>query len=238
MKKFKIPSCLKSVRYCLGAINCLYLLTGILLLLCGVAVLVINKKFDLFVTQRFYNVPGFAISTGVIIIVSSALGFYAAFTENFYFVASYVVLSLAMLIFDVAAVIVAYGLKNDVVSEIRGAMSGTIQLYEQRREIAVTWDNLQMGFQCCGVTGRHDWYSDRIPVSCCHIDYGTVSPFECSLAKAYTTSCVSALSEWLGFNAQALAVTAVVVTCIQVCNTAVAAWLAYRVKYEDIDLES
>jgi hypothetical protein len=59
-----------------------------MLLISGIAVLIINKQYDVFVTQRFFNVPSFAIATGVIIILSSALGFYAALSEQFAFVAS------------------------------------------------------------------------------------------------------------------------------------------------------
>ncbi|CAG9783537.1 unnamed protein product [Diatraea saccharalis] len=235
--KIKVPRILKSVKYSLGAVNCSYLITGIILLLCGIIVLVSYKEYDLFITQKFYDVPAFAIAIGTIIIVSSALGFYAAMSQDFYFVIGYVAVSAIVLILEMTLVIIGYGLWNNVSSEIRQTMTNSRQFYGERIEHTAAWDNLQMGFECCGVSGRHDW-RNGVPVSCCHIDYGVVSPFECTQTNAYTTGCLSALSEWLSYKAYAMAVTSLVVICFQIVNTAVACWLAYRTKYEDVDLES
>lgn len=73
-------------------------------------------------------------------------------------------------------------------------------------------------FQCCGVQGRGDWISNQIPVSCCFIDYGTISPFECNNSNAHNTGCAPLLGEWLSYNAYVIAVCAVVATCFQVSN--------------------
>lgn len=80
-------------------------------------------------------------------------------------------------------------------------------------------------FQCCGVAGRFDFASHEIPVSCCHIDYGTVSPFECGTLNAYDRGCATELGGWLAGKANALAIVALVVTCIQV-----SVWLKFRVR--------
>ncbi|CAH2990887.1 unnamed protein product [Chilo suppressalis] len=237
IKKIKVPKFFKSVKYCLGAVNCLYLLTGITLLLCGVTVLVKFKQYDLFITQKFHNVPSFAIATGTIIILSSALGFYAAISQDFHYVAGYVVVSAVVLIFEVALVTVSYGLWNNVATLIRTPMTQTRLLYGERIEVNAAWDRLQTEFECCGVSGRHDWRVGEVPVSCCHIDYGTVSPFYCTQANAYTTGCGRALGDWLSFNAYSMAVTSLVVICFQIFNTAAACWLAYRLKNDEVELE-
>lgn len=49
-----------------------------------------------------------------------------------------------LLIFEIAIIIVAFGLYNDASSDIRSPMSQSIQYYETRIEVARTWDNLQM----------------------------------------------------------------------------------------------
>lgn len=80
-------------------------------------------------------------------------------------------------------------------------------------------------FECCGVVGRFDWVSNQIPISCCHIDYGTISPFECNTANAYSEGCASALGDWLAYNAYVMAVSALVATCLQVSNVSmVVSW--------------
>ncbi|XP_047528169.1 leukocyte surface antigen CD53-like [Vanessa atalanta] len=234
----QVPKFLKSVRYLLAAINGLFLLTGITLLIVGVVVLVAFNQYDTLMTNRFFTLSGFIIATAVIIFVVSLLGFYGAFSEQFYFIAGYVVLLLVILIFEITITVLGFGLQNDAANEIRSPMSQSLQLYESRRENAVVWDDLQMGFKCCGIAGRHDWNNNRIPISCCHIDYGTISPFECTAANAYTVGCANVLGEWLGYNAYAVGATGAFVTSLQVLITAGAAWLAYRSRFEEVELES
>ncbi|XP_052756294.1 leukocyte surface antigen CD53-like [Galleria mellonella] len=236
--KIKVPKFFKSVRYSLAAINGLFLLTGILMLLVGVTILVQYLNYELLITKKFFTLPRFAIGIGVIILLVSVLGFYGAISEGFYYIAAYVILLIVVLIFEMSIVIASYGLKNNAVSEIRTTMEETRQLYGSRKEITVLWDELQMNYECCGVTGRHDWISNQIPVSCCHIDYGTVSPFECGLANAYSTGCAAALGQWLSYKAHVLAIISLLVTCLQVLITAAAGWLAYRSKFSEVQLES
>ncbi|KAL0841816.1 hypothetical protein ABMA28_014061 [Loxostege sticticalis] len=238
MFKLRVPKFLKSVRYCLATVNGLFLLTGLLLLSVGIAVLVVYQEYDEFITQQFFTIPRFVIATGVIIILTAVLGFYGAYSEEFYFIAAYVILTLIVLIFELAIVITSFGLRNGASTEIRSTMTASRQQYEVRREVAVLWDNLQMGYECCGVVGRHDWPTNRVPVSCCNIDYGTISPFECTTLNAYERGCANALGEWLSHNAHILAYISLVVMIIQVLVVAAAGWLAYRSKYEEVELES
>ncbi|RVE54768.1 hypothetical protein evm_000535 [Chilo suppressalis] len=155
----------------------------------------------------------------------------------YYFSLQYVVVSAVVLIFEVALVTVSYGLWNNVATLIRTPMTQTRLLYGERIEVNAAWDRLQTEFECCGVSGRHDWRVGEVPVSCCHIDYGTVSPFYCTQANAYTTGCGRALGDWLSFNAYSMAVTSLVVICFQIFNTAAACWLAYRLKNDEVELE-
>ncbi|KAG6442157.1 hypothetical protein O3G_MSEX002204 [Manduca sexta] len=213
----KVPKALKSVKYTLAAVNGVFVITGFLLLIVGIVILVTYSEYDLLITRRFFTIPGFVIATGVIILLGSFLGFYGAITKQFYLIAAYCGLLVLVLIFEIAIVIVSYGLKNDATSAIRSPMLQTLQLYESRRDIAKIWDDLQMQFECCGVAGRFDYVSNRIPVSCCHIDYGTISPFECMTANAYPTGCASVLGEWLSYNAHVIAICALLALCLQVC---------------------
>uniref|UniRef100_A0A2A4IXZ8 Tetraspanin n=1 Tax=Heliothis virescens TaxID=7102 RepID=A0A2A4IXZ8_HELVI len=236
--KFKVPKVMKSVKYSLAAVNGVFLLTGLLLLLVGISVLVIFSEYDELITQRFFNVAGFVVATAVIILLGSGLGFYSAISQQFYFVAGYVVLLLVTLVFEIAMVITAFSLSNDAATEIRTPMLQSLQQYGTRLEITKMWDDLQMGFECCGVTGRFDWVTSQIPITCCHIDYGTISPFECNTNNAYNVGCASTLGEWLAYNAYVIAVTAVITTCLQVLLSIMGGYLAYRSKFEVVELES
>ncbi|XP_041977761.1 CD63 antigen-like [Aricia agestis] len=212
----KVPKLIKSVRYSLFAVNCLFLLTGAVLLITGVISLTAYREYELLITNRFFILPGLVIATGVIIFFAALLGFYGAISEHFYFIAGYVGLLLVILLFEISITIMGFTLREDGVSEIRSTMATSLQQYETRSDVAVIWDELQMGFQCCGVTGRNDWVSNRLPVSCCYIDYGTISPFECGTGNAYTSGCAAALGEWLGRKAFAVGVTGATVTCLQI----------------------
>ncbi|XP_047021530.1 leukocyte surface antigen CD53-like isoform X2 [Helicoverpa zea] len=240
--KFKVPKVLKSVKYSLAAVNGVFMLTGFLLLFVGIAVLVIFSEYNELITKRFSNVAGFVVATAVIILLGSGLGFYSAISQQFYFVAGsilqYVVLLLVTLIFEISMMITAFKLSNDAATEIRTPMLQSLQLYNNRLDITKMWDDLQMGFECCGVAGRFDWVSSQIPITCCHIDYGTISPFECNTNNAYTVGCASALGEWLAYNASVIAITALVTSCLQVLLSIMGGYLAYRSKFEVVELES
>lgn len=62
-------------------------LTGLVLLITGIVILLANTEYEDLITRRFFAMPNFVIVTGVIILLASILGFYAAISEQFYFVA-------------------------------------------------------------------------------------------------------------------------------------------------------
>lgn len=229
---------LKSVRYSLAGVNCIFLITGFIILITGIVVLLQYRYFDEFVTDRFYKLPSFLIATAVIIFCVGALGFYGAISEHFYFIAAYVGLLVTVLIFEIAMCVVGYGLYNDAISEITPIMRNSVQLYMTRTDVAVMWDDLQMDFECCGARGLIDWGNSNIPVSCCHITYGTISPFHCVPALVHRNGCANILGEWLSYNAYVIGVMAVVLICIQTAIIGVASWLAWRSRYEEVELES
>ncbi|CAG9095965.1 unnamed protein product [Plutella xylostella] len=233
---FHVPKALKSVRYTLAGVNTLFLLTGIVLIATGAITLAQVSGYADLVTQRFFRLPTFALATGVIICIITVLGFYGALSEQFYFVAGYAAALLMVLVLEVALVISSYQLAGGARGEVRAPMAASRELYTTRLEVARLWDDLHREFECCGVAGRHDW-GDRVPVSCCHIDYGTVSPFNCTTANAYEAGCLVPLSDWLSYEMNVLAVTAVVVTACQVLITAASGWLAWRTKFEEVELE-
>ncbi|XP_049866862.1 CD63 antigen-like [Pectinophora gossypiella] len=145
---------------------------------------------------------------------------------------------LVVLVFEISMVTVAYRLEGNSASEIQSTMLGSLQQYSTRIEVARMWDDLHREFECCGARNRFDFQSDRIPVSCCHIDYGQVGNFTCTVTNAHTLGCASALGDELNYYAFVIAVSAVVATSLQVPLTALAAWMAYRAKYQEVELES
>ncbi|OWR47200.1 hypothetical protein KGM_200167 [Danaus plexippus plexippus] len=238
MFKMRVPKLLKSVRYSLAAVNSVFLLTGVLLLILGVATLLTFNNYSLLVTYTFFTLSNFVIATGVIILFVAALGYYGAVSEQFLFIVGYVVLLFVILVFEIAITTLGFNLQNDASRIIRRPMTQTLQLYGNRSEINITWDNLQSGFQCCGVVSISDWPTGRLPVSCCHIDYGTISPFECTSSKAYTVGCAAALGEYLSYHAYVIGVTGAFVICLQLLVLAAGCWLAYRSRFEEVELES
>ncbi|GBP26163.1 CD63 antigen [Eumeta japonica] len=214
-------------------------LTGLLLLLAGVTVLIQNRGYEELVTNKFFAMPSLAIATGIIIFLISGLGFYAAISQQFYFVAGYTASLIVVLILEITVCALAFELYNDAATTIRSTMHQSLLQYSTRIEVARMWDELQMSFECCGVVGRNDWGLDLIPVSCCHIDYGTISPFQCTSANSYSIGCASELGAWLSNNAFSLAVISVIIICIQIIIMAASGWLTWRrSKFEEVELES
>lgn len=68
---------------------CIFIqVTGVVLLITGAVILSIYQEYQGLVTSTFYAIPSFVIATGIIMILSSALGFYGAFSESFYCIAA------------------------------------------------------------------------------------------------------------------------------------------------------
>ncbi|KAJ8725433.1 hypothetical protein PYW08_003616 [Mythimna loreyi] len=235
---FKVPKVLKSVRYSLAAVNGVFLLTGLLFLIVGITALITFNEYDALLTKRFFRVTGLVVATAVIILLGSGLGVYSAISQQFYFVAGYVALLLVTLIFEISIMIAAFSLSSDATAELQVPMLQTLQQYGHRVEINQMWDDLQRGFQCCGVQDLTNWIPNMLPVSCCFIDYGTISPFECNSLNAYQVGCASLLGEKLSYHAYVIAVCAVVATCLQVLLSLMGGYLAYRSKFEEVELES
>lgn len=51
---------------------------------------------------------------------------------------------MVVLVFEMSVVITSFGLRDDSESQIRRTMAESRVLYDSRREVAITWDNLQM----------------------------------------------------------------------------------------------
>ncbi|KAJ2952553.1 hypothetical protein O0L34_g6875 [Tuta absoluta] len=228
----------KSVKYVLGGVNVLFLLTGLLLIIVGTVVLIFNSEYDALITRRFFAMPAFVIATGVLICLSSLIGFYGALSQSFYFIAAYTILCIIILVFEISMVIVAYGMEGNAASQISEIMLKSQKQYGNLLQISQMWDDLQREFSCCGVGGRFDYANALIPISCCHIDYGVVGEFRCETTNAFTTGCADALGELLSKKSHVLAVSALVSTCIQIPVTAIAAWMTYRTKFHEVELES
>ncbi|KOB75323.1 Tetraspanin, partial [Operophtera brumata] len=123
--------------------------TGLLLLIVGIAVLSSYSSYEEMITNRFFNVPAFTVATGVFILLAAVLGFYGAISQSFYVIAAYVILLLVVLVFEIAIVIAAFSLKNDAPTVIRATMLESLQLYSTRLDIAKLWDDLQMAPDPC-----------------------------------------------------------------------------------------
>ncbi|KAI8430754.1 hypothetical protein MSG28_000922 [Choristoneura fumiferana] len=138
---------------------CVHDLTGVVLLIVGIVVLVKNTEYEDLITNRFFTLPGFAVATGVVILFVSVLGYYAAISEKFYFIAGYVALLLVILIFEMSITIAAFKLKDEATSAIRAPMVASIQLYESRRDIARLWDELHRDIILTAISGWLAWRS-------------------------------------------------------------------------------
>lgn len=71
---------------CLLPLSLVLQVTGLVLIIAGSVILARHHDYSDLIVQRFFTLPGFVVGTGVIVLLTSILGFYAAYSEHFYFI--------------------------------------------------------------------------------------------------------------------------------------------------------
>ncbi|XP_075969223.1 tetraspanin-3-like [Anticarsia gemmatalis] len=238
--KYRLPSVhtVSKSKRCLTAVNCVFLFTGVLLLLVGTSSWLKHSAYDQLIPSRFYNLPGFVAATGVIILLASVQGLYGGISQDFCYLAAHFFLMLVVLISEICIVIVGFALSNEAESLLKSSMSASFQQYGNSLQSVFLWDELQRGLKCCGVSSPYDWLSDHVPFSCCLVPYGSTLSFKCDLSYVYMRGCASALGEHLSHQTYLIAMCALLATCLQVIIMSLSGLMVWRSKREEVVFKS
>ncbi|XP_045784341.1 leukocyte surface antigen CD53-like [Maniola jurtina] len=231
VNKFKkLWSVLTSIKLLIWTITILFVITGLSLLIVGIVVLVMCNNYFILIDNTFFLLPVFMIGTAVIIFLTACLGFHGVTRNKYDYVVSFITLLVTILMFEITVTVLGFALQDN-------AWQGNVVLYKMHEYMQEFinggwgrsfWNTMQRELRCCGIKGVSD-FGNRIPLSCCY-DITTFSPFECTSSNSTYYGCYYSLAGLVSEYAFAIAITAATASCLQVVITAIAVYLAYRVK--------
>jgi len=168
--------CSSLVKFFIILCNILFALAGVVLMGLGIYTQVVAKDYLNFLGNNYVNTPIFIIIVGGVILLISCLGFCGASKESKCLIYTYAVVLFIIILAQVGAAIAAFVLKGDVEGVIEKNMIKGMKNYgnEDSDGVTHTWDIVQSGYKCCGVSNYTDWEknSDKFsagqaPDSCC-----------------------------------------------------------------------
>jgi len=195
------------VKYSLFFFNFLFLLGGLALIIVG-ALAQAKANSNGFGGAHVGAGGIFIIIVGVIVFLVSFFGCAGAINENQCMIVTFGVLLILLLLAEIAGIIIAFYLKDQVEHYIGSAMDEQINEYNPNNPLNTStknWDDLQSQLECCGSRGYWSWNASQalsrnqsVPDSCCHTrilscGYGMLKP-DADRTKIFDQGCVTAVT--------------------------------------------
>jgi len=228
------------MKYTLFLLNCIFVITGIVILSVGLTVQGIYHGYTDFLDSQFFTLPVFLIVIGSIIFVIAFFGCFGAMKENYCMIITFCGLLTVVFVLELSAGITGYILKNSTYSLITSALKPTMPQYTNNSQIAIGWDNIQETYKCCGLNsddsrhGHQDWMDavNGIPLSCCDIPHGHLDMFVCNSTQEtlHQSGCVQAFGDFIKSHALSLALVGVILAAIQLVGLLFACLIAQKIK--------
>ncbi|GLV32497.1 Tetraspanin 29Fa [Carabus blaptoides fortunei] len=166
--------------------------------------------YSQFLDNGYLSTSAFLVAIGMIIFIISFFGCCGAVKENFCMIITFTTLLILIFIFELAAGISGYVLRDGVSDMLVNNLNQTMQHYNNNTEDTRTFDILQSTFECCGVVNYTDWFNkfdkNEVPVSCCAHVYGAVFTMNCTtdMPEFHHTPCVDAFGQFIRDHAVTL----------------------------------
>ncbi|XP_037335158.2 CD63 antigen [Pungitius pungitius] len=198
--------------------------------LCGLALIVVG----ILVQVRFHNsliihdvsasaAPIVIIAIGVVIFFIAFFGCCGAWNENHCMVTAFAIFLFAIIVVEIAAVIVGYVYRDKLSAIVQDSLNDMISGYKNgTEEFKKGLDHLQKEWKCCGVNSSSDWKNNfgdgnSVPDSCCltpssGCGKGTMT----DEAKVHQQGCREALEASLKKNILWVIVAALVIAGLQI----------------------
>ena len=104
----------------------------------------------------------------------------------------------------------------------------------EKKHIAVGWDNIQQNFGCCGLDSYEDWVLavKSTPLSCCEIPHGVLDTFTCNneTTTLHGVGCVKSFGEFVQTHAKTLGLAGIILAMVQLFGLIFACLIARRIK--------
>lgn len=155
--------------------NILFALAGLVLIGFGAYVQIAAKNYLNFLGDNYVNTPIFIIIVGGVIFAVAFFGCCGSAKENSCMMKTYAVFLILIVIAQIGAGIAAFAVKGPIEKAIEKNMNNGMKNYGKTefQGVTDTWDIVQKGYKCCGVTNSSDWESidmftaGQAPDSCC-----------------------------------------------------------------------
>ena len=150
---------------------------GILLFITGCVVTSQYNLFLDFITGKYTESSVFLILLGIVVIIVSAVGFYASLKSHYVLMTTFLTVMIICVICEAIGSITMFALNQDSQQQtkIRNKLVTGLAEYEVTpNSVSEAWDMIQTELDCCGVSGARDFrespfYMEKqhLPVSCC-----------------------------------------------------------------------
>ncbi|XP_028169756.1 23 kDa integral membrane protein-like [Ostrinia furnacalis] len=149
------------IKYILFAVNLIFALGGLALLILGVIVQVQVSDVVSVASVNISVAPISSMVIGSVIFFIAFLGCCGAIKENRCFLLTYAVFMVLLMIVKITLGTVIFVSKEDVVADVPQWLGDTF--VNNRTDFY----DIQTSFQCCGTVGPQVYLPDPLPASCC-----------------------------------------------------------------------
>ncbi|XP_023949523.2 uncharacterized protein LOC112054098 [Bicyclus anynana] len=158
------------------------------------------------------------------------LGFYGVKSQKYKFALGYTVLLVPILAFEIAFTVYAFLYIDGASSLIKNLM---YILYPRNPGLSTTaWDNMHRELQCCGLQRNWDNNATALPISCCPIPSGAISPFECTSQNSHRSRCDIVISSGVTNDLYTFFCVGAVIASLQIIIIGLSAWMTHRLKHK------
>ncbi|KAL3842238.1 hypothetical protein ACJMK2_020274 [Sinanodonta woodiana] len=169
-------------KFILIVFNAIFLLSGIAILGVGIWLkvdknIVNMQKLIQFDSKDPYldNAAWVLIGFGVFVLLVGGFGFFAAVTQNKFFLVMYIGSLVIIFLGELGGGITAAVFKSQVEDGMETILSNTFKKYNNSSLVATAWDFIQVWLTCCGAKGYLDYPANNVslaknytvPISCC-----------------------------------------------------------------------
>lgn len=234
------------IKYLLFLFNFIFVITGITIMAVGLTVQGAYHNFREILDPQFFSVPTFLVVIGSFIFVIAFFGCCGAYKENYCMTLTFSILLILIFILELAAGISGYVLRNDTYNLLTSTMQSSMKQYggTTNQEITIIWDEIQVDFDCCGVSKSDDWIaadaerfnSTFLPMSCCRQAPGAIGQITCpdlpDKKTLRTTGCITSFGAFIKSHAVSLGAAGIVLAVIQFFGIFFACYLAKQIKLQ------
>jgi len=174
----KKDCCSEFIKYLFGFYNLVFLLCGCLI--CGVGLWTLTDKwcFLYLMEVNTYKVTAWLlVSTGVMSVLTSLIGYTAVVSDSRCLLGTYMVLIVMVFMFESVIGLLSYVYQEQIERDISENLMDTfIHRYGSDKQVTEAVDTVQQQFKCCGVDSFSDWSEGawkrnnpamKVPDSCC-----------------------------------------------------------------------